>query len=159
MTAAIAAHTVISPAQFNLNDTQYSNNTQTLTLRNNNRFPVSYQLSWVDSTGIVTYNDVRTASETRRRKLLTRLASQGATTDIIPSTSPNYVSTSVLRVAFSQRTVTVPGGQTVKVTAQFIPPNLTAQQRNQFPIYSGFVTITGQGQGAGAEQVEKYNRA
>uniref|UniRef100_A0A0K3CFE5 BY PROTMAP: gi/472583139/gb/EMS20793.1/ subtilisin-like protease [Rhodosporidium toruloides NP11] gi/647397360/emb/CDR40336.1/ RHTO0S05e01794g1_1 [Rhodosporidium toruloides] n=1 Tax=Rhodotorula toruloides TaxID=5286 RepID=A0A0K3CFE5_RHOTO len=138
MTAAVAAHTVISPAQFNLNDTQYSNNTQTLTLRNNNRYPVSYQLSWVDSTGIVTYND-------------------GATTDIIPSTTPNYVSTTVLRVAFSQRTVTVPGGQTVKVTAQFIPPNLTAQQRNQFPIYSGFVTIAGQGQGAGAGQVENYS--
>ncbi|BGP32519.1 hypothetical protein JCM10296v2_004300 [Rhodotorula toruloides] len=138
MTAAIAAHTVISPAHFNLNDTQYSNNTQTLTLRNINRYPVSYQLSWVDSTGIVTYND-------------------GATTDIIPSTTPNYVSTSVLRIAFSQRTVTVPGGQTVKVTAQFIPPNLTAQQRNQFPIYSGFVTIAGQGQGAGAGKVEKYS--
>lgn len=57
--AAVAAHTILSPAQFNLNDTQYSNYTQTLTLRNNNRFPVTYQLSWTDASGIVTYNDVR----------------------------------------------------------------------------------------------------
>ncbi|GEM09984.1 subtilisin-like protease [Rhodotorula toruloides] len=138
MTAALVSHTILSPSQFNLNDTQYLNDTQTLTLHNNNRYPVAYQLSWVDSTGIVTYNN-------------------GATTNVIPSTSPNYVSTSVLRVAFSQRVVTVPGGQTVKITADFIPPNLTPQQRNQFPIYSGYVTITGRGQGVGAGQVEAYS--
>lgn len=86
------------------------------------------------------------------------LDSQGASTDIIPSPTPNYDSTSVLRVAFSQRTLTVSGGQTVKVSAQFIPPNLTPQQRDQFPIYSGYVTINGQGQGAGAGHAEKYNR-
>ncbi|GAA5902564.1 hypothetical protein JCM6882_009318 [Rhodosporidiobolus microsporus] len=134
---AIAARTLITPSQFLLNDTTYLNNQQTMTLNNRNSFPVRYQLSWRNAQGIKTYNN-------------------GASKDGIPSTTPGASTAAVPRVAFSSRIVTVPARSSLDVRVTFTPPNLGPSARDQFPIYSGFVVISGAGQGSGLNRQESY---
>jgi hypothetical protein len=56
---ASSARTFISPSQILLNDTQYLNNKQQITLSNRNAFATTYTLSWSNAIGVVTYVDVR----------------------------------------------------------------------------------------------------
>ncbi|GAA5865737.1 hypothetical protein JCM8547_002761 [Rhodosporidiobolus lusitaniae] len=134
---AFGARTFISPSQLLFNDTLHLNRTQTMTFTNRNSWPVMYQLSWTDAAGIVTYND-------------------GASNDIIPSTTPDYDDTSVIRIAFSSRYVLVPARSTGSVRVTVNPPNLLPEERDRFPFYSGWVTVNGQGQGAGRARKESY---
>jgi hypothetical protein len=56
---AVAARTFISPSQILLNDTQYLNSSQKITISNRNSFATTYQLSWTNAIGVATYDDVR----------------------------------------------------------------------------------------------------
>ncbi|GAA5924678.1 hypothetical protein JCM10213_000413 [Rhodosporidiobolus nylandii] len=134
---AVAARTLFSPSQFLLNDTLHSNYTQTLRIENRNSFPVSYQLTGVDAEGVATFNN-------------------GASVDGIPSTTPAASSAAAIRVAFSRRLVTVPAFSTGTVQVTVIPPNLTAAERDKFPIYSGWVKIVGRGTGSGRGRLQTF---
>ncbi|GAA6041120.1 hypothetical protein JCM8097_004125 [Rhodosporidiobolus ruineniae] len=138
---AIAARTIFSQSQFLLNDTQYLERTQPLTITNRNAWPVLYQLAWTNANGVATYNN-------------------GAATDSIPSRTPATSPASILRVTFDNnrsRFVTIPAGGSVTVQVTFTPPVLSAAERDRFPFYSGWVTISGTGQGIGRNRKEAYN--
>lgn len=57
--AALAAKTLISPSELNLNDTANSNRMQRITLTNRNSEAVTYTFSSSFAQGIVTYNNAR----------------------------------------------------------------------------------------------------
>ncbi|GAA5967711.1 hypothetical protein JCM11641_005742 [Rhodosporidiobolus odoratus] len=134
---ALAARTDFSPSQLLLNDTQYLNNVQTVTITNRNTFPVLYQFSWTNALGIVAYPN-------------------GAPVDVIPSTSPEPINTNVIRVAFGTRSVTIPAGSSADVKVTITPPNLTPANRAKFPIYSGWIQVTASGQGSGRKRVQEF---
>ncbi|GAA5820677.1 hypothetical protein JCM11251_003108 [Rhodosporidiobolus azoricus] len=134
---ATSARTFISPGQFLLNDTLNANYTQMMTIDNRNSFPVRYQLAWRNSQAIKTYNN-------------------GASVDIIPSPTPGASTLQVSRVAFSSRALVVPARTSVDIQVRFVLPALTPATRDQFPIYSGFVTVDGEGQGSGGNRKESY---
>ncbi|GAA5939392.1 uncharacterized protein JCM15063_004509 [Sporobolomyces koalae] len=120
---AIARRTLISPSIIQLNDTAYLNRTQPLTVTNKGDTPVTYNLQWTNAQGVATYNN-------------------GASNQIIPSTSPAAVSNAnALRVGFSSRTLTLAPGQTKTVSVTVYPPNLLASDINKFPFYSGWVNL------------------
>jgi len=123
--AALAARTLISPYNFLLNDTAYLNGTQTLYLTNRNLYPVTYTFSHIAAQGIAAYAD-------------------GASSDVLPSTSPATVTNAkVTTVKYSRKSVTVLPYKTGSVEVTITPPSLTAAERGQFPIYSGFIGIEG----------------
>ncbi|GAA6060985.1 hypothetical protein JCM10212_000671 [Sporobolomyces blumeae] len=127
---AVYRKTLVSPDVFQLNDTANFNGSQPLTITNKHDATVTYRLSWTNAQGVATYNN-------------------GASSQVIPSTSPAAVaSATALRVAFSQRYVTLGPGKSTTVTATFTPPNLVQDDIDKFPFYSGWVQVVGQVSGS-----------
>ncbi|GAA5999830.1 hypothetical protein JCM10207_005930 [Rhodosporidiobolus poonsookiae] len=137
VTRAIAARTIISPGQILLNDTQYLNNVQEITIENRNTFPVAYKLSASNALGISTFNN-------------------GASQDGIPSLTPAENSIAAVRVAYSRRQLTIPARSSAKVTVTITPPNLSASDRDKFPFYSGFLVISGEGLESGRKRNQAF---
>ncbi|GAA6060992.1 hypothetical protein JCM10212_000678 [Sporobolomyces blumeae] len=121
---ALATGTLVSPYELQLNDTMYLNGTQQVTIKNTNSFPVTYTFS---STGAVALGNYDTSYRT----------------DIIPSTSPSSVAGATARVTFSTAVVVVEGGSSATVSVTVTPPRLSRSSMERFPIYSGYVEISG----------------
>ncbi|GAA5979678.1 hypothetical protein JCM5350_003809 [Sporobolomyces pararoseus] len=120
---AVSRKTLISPNIIQCNDTANFNKTQPLTLTNKGDSAVTYSFSWTNAQGVSTYNN-------------------GASNQIIPSTSPAALSTATaLRVAFSARTLTLQPGESKTITLNVVPPNLVASDIDKFPFYSGWIKV------------------
>ncbi|GAA5984107.1 hypothetical protein JCM10908_006053 [Rhodotorula pacifica] len=130
---AVDMRTQVWPAQIMLNDTRYFNNVHTIALENRESVAVTYTLSSVNTRAIATYNT-------------------GATNQIIPSTTPNTVDLASTTVTFSQNGVTVPAGGKVEIVASFSQPRASWTQRDLFLLFSGYVRINAQLQGAASAQ-------
>lgn len=130
---AVDMRTLVSPAQIMLNDTKYFNGIHTITINNLEAVPVTYTLSNMNARAVSTYNN-------------------GASNDVLVSTSPNTIDLPPATVTFSQNGFTIPAGGKIEVTAFFNQPRLLWPQRDLFALYSGYVRIDAQLQGAASPQ-------
>ncbi|GAA5989001.1 hypothetical protein JCM5350_001746 [Sporobolomyces pararoseus] len=120
----IATGSIISPFELQLNDTAFLQGTQEVTIKNTNSFPVTYTFSSSNAVALGTYD-------------------QSYRTDVLPSTSPSAVSGANARVSFSTSVVVVDAGASTTVTVTVNPPRVSRSLMERFPIYSGFVSISG----------------
>ncbi|KAI5481715.1 hypothetical protein MNV49_002941 [Pseudohyphozyma bogoriensis] len=115
---ALAARSHFSPYRLLLNDTVYSNYSQTITIRNTNLVSVTYTASVVAADTLGTYE---TAG------------------DILINPSPDTLSGVAATVSLSGSSWTVAAGASVQITVTVTPPTLSGANVGTFPIYSGFV--------------------
>lgn len=152
---AVDMRTLVSPAQIMLNDTKYFNGIHTITINNLEAVPVTYTLSNMNARAVSTYNNVsfrQTISEHHAQANGGRTFPQGASNDVLVSTSPNTIDLPPATVTFSQNGFTIPAGGKIEVTAFFNQPRLLWPQRDLFALYSGYVRIDAQLQGASSPQ-------
>ncbi|KAK4047156.1 hypothetical protein OIV83_005608 [Microbotryomycetes sp. JL201] len=127
---AIQQKSIIQPFMFQLNDSAFIQTSQTLTITNRNRLPMKYSFSLSSAAGISTY-------------------ANGAQQDIVPATVPanaepvyNDAASQPAQVSLPREINVNPGGSRT-VTIQFQAPQLSADDINKFPIYSGFINVQG----------------
>ncbi|GAA5893796.1 uncharacterized protein JCM6883_003638 [Sporobolomyces salmoneus] len=131
----IASGSIVSPFELQLNDTTFLHGNQEVTIKNTNNFPVTYTFSSSNAVALGTYD-------------------QSFRTDVLPSTSPSSVSGANARVSFSTSVLVVDAGATSTVTVTINPPRLSRSLSERFPIYSGFVDISGSAPGWGETNEE-----
>ncbi|KAK4046310.1 hypothetical protein OIO90_006608 [Microbotryomycetes sp. JL221] len=122
---AIKQQTIVEPFMFQLNDSAYFQQTQTLKLTNRGRSAMKYSFSITGAVGISTYQN-------------------GAQQDVLPATEPPYndAASQPAQVNLPREVNVNPGGSRT-VTFQFTAPQLSADDINKFPIYSGFINVQG----------------
>lgn len=140
---ALLANTYMSPDHFNLNDTSHRANTQQLTITNRNTQSVTYNLGFTNTNAVAVYSGVGSAlSPTPELRRLTRNL-QG-NTDILPNPDPVLTYQIKTIVQFSQNSVTLGPGQSAQITCSFSSPRTAPGVAANFPVYGGYVTVSGE---------------
>ncbi|BGP08502.1 hypothetical protein JCM10049v2_004349 [Rhodotorula toruloides] len=121
---AISTRTIVSPFELMLNDTAFPAHTQKITLRNTNPFPMQYSVTTSSAQAYGTYDN-------------------GASTDILISTNPKPVYPQSGVAAFSTQRLRLQAGQTYTFTVTIPQPRFNAMTIARFPLYSGYVDISG----------------
>ncbi|BGP02409.1 hypothetical protein JCM10021v2_006124 [Rhodotorula toruloides] len=121
---AISTRTIVSPFELMLNDTAFPAHTQKITLRNTNSFPMQYSVSISSAQAYGTYDN-------------------GASSDILISTNPKPVYPQSGTATFSTQRLRLQAGQTYTVTVTIPQPRFNAMTVARFPLYSGYVDISG----------------
>ncbi|KAJ8294320.1 putative proteasome subunit beta type-4 [Rhodotorula toruloides] len=121
---AISTRTIVSPFELMLNDTAFPAHTQKITLRNTNPFPMQYSVTTSSAQAYGTYDN-------------------GASTDILMSTNPKPVYPQSGVAAFSTQRLRLQAGQTYTFTVTIPQPRFNAMTVARFPLYSGYVDISG----------------
>ena len=116
---AIYSGVSIGPAEIYLNDTAYFNQYQLLTIKNSGSSRATFKLSNVPAGTALAFASGQNQSND----------------EPVPQVS------NAAQVWFSQTSLTLGAGQTTYVLLSFTPP--TGLDAAQFPIYSGFIQVTG----------------
>ena len=111
--------TLVSPGEILLNDTQFFNSNQYITIENTSRSPVTYTLSHTPANTVL---------------------SIGPTLGLA-NTAPLPTVSSTASVKFRDEKVTIWPRSTDRVKVTFKAPN--GLDPKTYPIYSGFITVTG----------------
>ncbi|SCZ91405.1 BZ3500_MvSof-1268-A1-R1_Chr1-2g01387 [Microbotryum saponariae] len=133
---AYIAKTLIEPHSIALGDLEHFNNSHTITLKNTNKFAVTYTFSSTSSQTVTTYDKV-----SRGRKFACAGPQDIASIDINPSGIPRPGIAGAATVAFTPRSLTIPPGQSGTFTATFTFPKFSKKDLVRVPVVSGWLVI------------------
>ncbi|KDE08254.1 hypothetical protein MVLG_01520 [Microbotryum lychnidis-dioicae p1A1 Lamole] len=119
---AVEAQTLVTPFSFKINDTAHVQKEQQLTLKNMGHASITYTFDSTAAQTKMTYDG-------------------GAKQDIVPSSLPTVLQEAEAKVSFDKTSITIEAGQTATVKVTITPPQLTAREKDYFPVYSGFINI------------------
>lgn len=125
---AVAAKTVVTPAETSLNDTAFGVYGQTISIRNLNKYAVKYTFGEQLATSLGVYTN--------------------GTSDILPSTTPAEVKGATATVTWAKSSLTIAAGKTATVKVTITPPVLSNAQASKFPLFSGWLKLVGTAKGA-----------
>ncbi|KDE06875.1 hypothetical protein MVLG_02763 [Microbotryum lychnidis-dioicae p1A1 Lamole] len=123
---AYIAKTLIEPHSIALGDLEHFKNSHSITLKNTNKFAVTYTLSSTSSQTVTTYD-------------------KSASIDINPSGIPRPGIAGAATVAFTPRSLRIPPGQSATFTATFTLPNFSKIDFFRVPVVSGWLLIDSAG--------------
>ncbi|KAM0746674.1 subtilisin-like serine protease precursor [Meredithblackwellia eburnea MCA 4105] len=132
---AMSAKTFITPYNILLNDTANLNNVQTIKITNQNSYATLYTFSSALGSAYGIYSSSST---------------------ILPTTSPVNVTNAMASVSFSRTRIQVAAGASSTITVTITPPTLSASDAALYPVYNGWVIISG-APVSGSGTQESYN--
>ena len=134
---AVNTYTLLSPNELLLNDTRSAAYDQVITINNRNKQAVTYSFSSIAAEALAVYAAVRSLSSLSLRDAdESCLQPRDNLIDPTPEAVPATAS-----LAFAVPSTTIQPGGTFQLRVKFTPPQLSADLRARFPIFSGWVKI------------------